>query len=152
MKNKYFDDEQLSYNDLCFVCYMIERVARRMHQRGCYVVDRMGTDGLWHELSIASVSHAMNPLEVEDRWVEDYVLEQGNIDVTIVNPELETRVPTALQMGKVYARLIASADECDNMPDTICSVYKSSLSEVIDDYDTGCYYEPSYVHMRELMA
>ena len=29
MKNKYFPDEDIESNDLYFVCYMIERVARK---------------------------------------------------------------------------------------------------------------------------
>ena len=48
MSNKYFPDEQISFNDLYFVCYMIERVARKIHQRNKYVVEHLGTDGLLH--------------------------------------------------------------------------------------------------------
>ena len=33
MKNKYFPDEKITMNDLYFVCYMIERVARHIKQR-----------------------------------------------------------------------------------------------------------------------
>lgn len=32
MKNKYFDDEEIKRDDLYFVCYMIERVARHIKQ------------------------------------------------------------------------------------------------------------------------
>ncbi len=32
MKNKYFPDEEIQLNDLFFMCYMIERVARHIHQ------------------------------------------------------------------------------------------------------------------------
>ena len=33
MKNKFFPDEEITENDLYFVCYMIERIARELHQR-----------------------------------------------------------------------------------------------------------------------
>ena len=30
MKNKYFEEEEITENDLYFICYMIERVARHL--------------------------------------------------------------------------------------------------------------------------
>ena len=38
MKNKYFPDEDIKINDLYFICYMIERVARHIK----YVVNTIG--------------------------------------------------------------------------------------------------------------
>ena len=38
MKNKYFPDEDIKGDDLYFVCYMIERVARHIKQKNKYVV------------------------------------------------------------------------------------------------------------------
>ena len=42
MKNIYFPDEDITENDLFFVCSMIERVARHIKQRNKYVVNRIG--------------------------------------------------------------------------------------------------------------
>lgn len=39
MTNKYFDDEEIVENDLFFMCYMIEKIARILHQRNKYVVN-----------------------------------------------------------------------------------------------------------------
>ncbi len=39
MINKYFEDEEIQQNDLFFMCSMIERVARKIHQRNKYVVN-----------------------------------------------------------------------------------------------------------------
>lgn len=78
MINIYFPDEEISRNDLYFVCYMIERVARRIKQRNAYVVNAIGKDGLKHLLSVANVLHAENPLDVEDDWVAEYELKQGD--------------------------------------------------------------------------
>jgi hypothetical protein len=58
MKNKYFPDEEIEENDLFFVCSMIERVARQLHQRNKYVVNTIGKDNLYHLLSVANVLHS----------------------------------------------------------------------------------------------
>lgn len=42
MKNVSFPEEEVTVNDLYFVCYMIERVARQLKQPNKYVVNRMG--------------------------------------------------------------------------------------------------------------
>lgn len=151
MSNKYFSDEQISFNDLYFVCYMIERVARRIHQRNCYVAEHIGSEGLLHELSIAQTSHCLNPEQVESEWVETYGLQPGSFDVTKVSPRFTDKVPSPTQMGKVYARLIMSLDSDDNLPETILAVYASPVCGIVDDYNTGAYYEPSYVQTRAFL-
>ena len=44
MTNKYFPDEEIKINDLYFICYMIEGVARRIHQKYKYVVNTIGKE------------------------------------------------------------------------------------------------------------
>ncbi len=148
MRNKYFQDEQISFNDHYFVCYMIERVARSLHRRNRYVVNRLGFDGLWHELSTAATTHCLNPEEVVHEWTERYGLTHGDVDVTEVDPVFADKVPTPTQMGKVYARLIQSVDDSDNLPEAIIKVYASPVCDVIDNYNASAYYEPSYVQTR----
>lgn len=43
MKNIYFPDEDILENDLFFICYMIEKVARSLRQHNCYVVNNWRT-------------------------------------------------------------------------------------------------------------
>ena len=148
MNNKYSPDEQIGFNDLYFVCYMIERVARRLHQHNRYVVAHLGTDGLEHQLSVAQVNHCLNPLQVEDDWIQEYHLEEGAFHVTDVDPRFTDKVPSETQMGKVYARLIQSLCVSDNLVEAIRMVYASPVCDVIDNYNTGAYYEPSYVQSR----
>lgn len=106
MKNRYFVDEEIESNDLFFICYMIERVARKSHQGNRYVVNAVGKDAMYHLLSVASVLHAQNPLDLEDDWIKNYDLQCGNFDILDVDKELVSQMLTALQMGKVYQRLI----------------------------------------------
>ena len=72
MTNIYFQDEKISTNDLYFICYMIERVARKLHQKNCYVVNAIGKAELEHLISVANVLHCENPLQVEDDWIREY--------------------------------------------------------------------------------
>lgn len=148
MRNKYFQNETITFNDLYFVCYMIERVARTIHRRNSYVAECIGLKELWHELSIAATNHCLNPEQVVHEWIERYHLECGTVDVTKVDPRFTDKVPSATQMGKVYARLIESVDQTDNLPQTILSVYKSAVSDALDNYNASAYYEPSYVQTR----
>lgn len=149
MTNIYFPEEKIQKNDLYFICYMIERVARKLRQRNSYVVNHIGKENLKHLISVANVLHAENPIAVEDEWIGEYSLVEGNIDVTNVDDELVERVPSTIQMGKVYQRLISdTALPEENEVDGIIRVYNNPICDVIDNYNCSAYYEPSYVIAR----
>ena len=149
MTNIYFPDEEITTNDLYFVCYMIERLARRLHQKNRYVVNKIGREGLCHLLSVANVLHAENPLAVEDTWIRDYDLQTGAIDVMAVDKSLVDEIPTSLQMVKVYQRLIKDTMlPEENYADGIIRVYNDAICDVLDNYNCSAYYEPSYVIAR----
>ena len=153
MKNKYFTDEEIEKNDLYFVCYMIERVARHIHQRNRYVVNTIGKEGLYHLLSVANVLHSENPLKVEEDWINDYELKSGDYDITKVDKDLAEKIPTALEMGNVYQRLILDTmNSKENYVDGIIRVYNDELCDVIDNYNCSAFYEPSYVIARAYQA
>jgi len=149
MKNKYFPDEEIEENDLFFVCSMIERVARQLHQRNKYVVNTIGRDNLYHLLSVANVLHSENPLKVANDWIKDYNLKAGDFDITNIDRDLAERIPTALEMGSVYKRLILDTmTSKENYVDGIIRVYNNDLCKVIDNYNCSAFYEPSYVIAR----
>ena len=149
MTNKYFEDEAITENDLFFVCYMIERVARKLHQHNKYVVNTIGYDELYHLMSVANVLHSSNPKQVEEDWINDYMLEKGDFDITLVNRELCYKIPTELDMGKVYSRLIVdTALPNEDYVSGIIRVYNNEICETIDNYNGSAYYEPSYVIAR----
>ena len=66
MTNIYFPDEEITRDDVKFICYMIERVARRLHQKNSYVGNKLGKENLNHLRSVATVFHCKKTLEVED--------------------------------------------------------------------------------------
>lgn len=149
MTNIYFPDEEIKTDDLYFICYMIERVARKLHQKNSYVVDRIGRAALKHLISLANVLHCENPLQVEDEWITEYKLENGKFDISNVDKDLVGEIPTPLQMGKVYQRLILDTMQPgEDYVDGIIRVYNNDICEVIDNYNCSAYYEPSYVIAR----
>lgn len=149
MRNVYFPDEEVTADDLYFVCYMVERVARQLKQPNKYVVNSIGKQGLREKLSLANVLHCENPDSVAHDWIEAYGLQQGEHDVTNVDAQYTDRIPTATQMGKVYCRLIISTmQENEDYADGLARVYNHPIAEIIDDYNSSAYYEPSYVLTR----
>lgn len=149
MMNKYFPDEEITVDDLYFICYMIERVARKLHQRNRYVANTIGKDELYHLISCANVLHCENPEKVEEEWIENYKLGKGDFDITKVDEELADKIPAALDMGAVYQRLISDTlDEDEDYVDGIIRVYNSEICDTIDNYNCSAFYEPSYVIAR----
>ena len=153
MMNKYFPDEEIELNDLYFMCYMIERVARHIHQKNKYVVNTIGRDGLYHLISVANVLHSENPLKVEADWIRDYHLQNSDFDITDVDRSLAEKIPTPLEMGEVYQRLINDTLESkEDYVDGIIRVYNNEICDVIDNYNCSAFYEPSYVIARAYQA
>ncbi len=149
MTNKYFPDEEVKKDDLYFICYMIERVARCLYQKNRYVVNSIGKDAFIHLISVANVLHCENPLEVMDNWISEYSLVKGTFNIKDVDTDLVSIIPSETQIGKVYQRLI-----CDTLlpnedyVDGLIRVYNNEICDIIDNYNSSAYYEPSYVIAR----
>ena len=153
MTNVFFPEDQISTDDLYFVCYMIERVARHLKQPNKYVANAMGHDELAKKLSLADVLHSENPLAVVADWIKEYHLQSGCYDVSKVDSELCPTIPTETQMGKVYKRLILNTIQPnEDYADAILRVYNNPICEVIDNYNTSAYYEPSPYIARSYFA
>lgn len=153
MKNIYFPEEDITEDDLFFVCSMIERVARQVKQRNKYVVNLIGYENLLRLLSLADVLHSENPRKVVDDWIEEYQLEKGDFDITDVDKELCTNIPTPLDIGKVYMRLILQTRlDAEDYAHGIIRVYNNDICETIDNYNCSAYYEPSYFIARSYFA
>ena len=55
----------------------------------------------------------------------------------MVDHGLVEEIPSEIQMGKVYMRLILSTLQP--------RVYNDEICDIIDNYNSSAYYEPSYV-------
>ena len=149
MTNIYFPDEEVTVNDLYFVCYMVERIARQLKQPNKYVVNTLGKRALQEKLSLANVLHCENPLKIEDEWIQEYKLQKGEFDRLKINSDFVRQIPTETQIGKVYMRLIVDTLQPDeNYVEGMIRVYNDDICKKIDDYNCSAYYEPSYVIAR----
>ena len=138
MTNKFFPEEQITENDLYFLCYMIERVARKLHQKNKYVVNSIAKDEWERLISLANVLHCENPLKIEAEWIEEYKLVKGNFDITDVDLELVDEIPSETQMGKVYTRLILSTLQPEeDYIDGMIRVYNDEICDTIDNYNSS---------------
>ncbi|WP_252250635.1 hypothetical protein [Clostridium sp. ZBS13] len=143
MMNVFFKDEEITENDLYFMCYIIERISRTLHTRNRDVVNAIGYDELAKKISVASVLHCENPLKVVDDWIEEYNLKKGDFNILDVDKELVEKVPSETQMGKVYKRLIVNTLEPnEDYIHGLIRVYNSEICEFIDNYNSSAYYEP----------
>ena len=153
MRNVYFPEESIKSDDLYFMCYMVERIARHLKQPNKYIVNAMGHEELAKKMSLANVLHSMNPLQVESDWIEEYHLLPGNFDITNVDAQLCPKIPSATQMGKVYKRLILSTlKPKEDYAEAMLRVYNNPICEVIDNYNCSAYYEPSPYITRSYYA
>ncbi len=153
MRNVYFPEESIKSDDLYFMCYMVERIARHLKQPNKYIVNAMGHEELAKKMSLANVLHSMNPLQVESDWIEEYHLLPGNFDITNVDAQLCPKIPSATQMGKVYKRLILSTLKPEeDYAEAMLRVYNNPICEVIDNYNCSAYYEPSPYITRSYYA
>ncbi len=149
MTNIFFKNEEISTDDLYFLCYMIERIARKLHQRNRYVVNRIPKNEWMRLISLANILHCENPEKIEDEWIQEYELQAGGFDIFKVDSKLVKVIPTATQMGKVYMRLIVDTLQPDeNYVDGMIRVYNDELCDTLDNYNCSAYYEPSYFIAR----
>lgn len=149
MINKFFPDEEICYNDLYFIRYMIERIARKLHQRNRYVVNNIEYDEWNRLISLAGVLHCENPVKIENEWIDEYHLQTGDFYIKKVDAELVKEIPSETQMGKVYTRLILSTlQPGEDYVAGLIRVYNDKICDIIDNYNSSAYYEPSYVITR----
>lgn len=143
MMNIYFKDEEIKEDDLYFICYIIERIARTLHARNRDVVNAIGYNELLKKISLANVLHSENPLKVVDDWINEYSLKEDKFDILDVDKELVEKVPSETQMGKVYKRLILNTlEHNEDYINGLIRVYNSKICDTIDNYNCSAYYEP----------
>ena len=149
MINQFFPEEEITINDLYFICYMTERVARKLKQRNKYVVNKIEEKEWYRLISLANVLHCENPSKVEAEWIEEYELKNGDFDITDVDQTLVGKIPQETQIAKVYMRLILNTlQPKEDYIQGFLRVYNDPICETLDNYNSSAYYEPSYVIAR----
>ncbi|KAA6327316.1 hypothetical protein EZS27_023689 [termite gut metagenome] len=138
--------EKKEYNDLFFVCSLIEYIARRTKNHRDIVVNAIGKEKLEHIYELADVYHSENIDKITDEIIQKYQIPVSTFDNVA---DCQYSIPTHWDIGKVYKRLII--DVCNYQSkkpiDALIEVYNSWLSRKIEDYNSSVYYEnPSYLY------
>ena len=132
-------------NDLFYTCSVIDYIARKTKNKRADVVNQLGKERIQKIYDLADVYHCDNISRVADDFIKEAKIEQGDFDNV---GECQYSIPTYWDIGKVYKRLIkqVAEDEKIDVVDALVQVYRSFLSNKIDDYNSSVYYEnPSYL-------
>lgn len=127
-------------NDLFYTCGLIAYIARKTKNTPTDVVNALGADALERIYDLADIYHSDNINRVTEDFVEECHIPIGSFDNV---GECMYAVPTHWDIGKVYKRLIqmAEAEEHNGMIQTLIKVYRSPVSQLIEDYNGSFYYE-----------
>ena len=132
-------------NDLFYTCSLIEYNERKRKNVRADIVNQLGKERIEKIYELADVYHCDNI----ERVAEDFIAEANIKDGTFDNVKAcQYIIPSYLDIGKVYKRLIKMVSKKDNVNviDALIKVYNSFISEKIDDYNSSLYYEnPSYI-------
>ncbi len=132
--------EKKEYNDLFFVCSLIDYISRRTKNHRNVVVNALGKEKLQHIYELADVYHSENIDKLTAELIESKNIENGTFDNVAT---AQYAIPTHWDIGKVYKRLII--DICEKQKklpiDTLIEVYNSWLSRKLEDYNSSLYYE-----------
>ncbi len=131
------------YNDLFYVCALIEYIGRKTKNHRSYVVEKLGVDGIERQLKDAGVNHCLSFEQVCDEITEKYDLEDGDFD-TVSNCRYS--VPDPVDIGKLYATIIKDKEECGREAESVKKVFSSFISDQISNFNSDLYYQnPSYI-------
>ena len=138
--------EKKEYNDLFFVCSLIEYIGRKTKNHRNVVVNAIGKEKLQHIYDLADIYHSDNIDKITDELIKDYHLEQAVFDNVSDGRYL---IHTHWDIGKVYNRLIIDICSKQNKEpiETLIEVYNSWLSRKMEDFNSSLYYEnPDYLY------
>ena len=138
--------EKKEYNDLFFVCSLIERIGRKTTNHRNVVVNAIGAGKLQQIYNLADIYHSENIDKITDELIDNFHIEQGVFDNVA---DSKYQIPTHWDIGKVYKRLIVDVCNKQNKQpiETLVEVYNSWLSRKIEDLNSSLYYEnPGYLY------
>ena len=132
--------EESKWNDLFFVCSLIEYVGRKTKNERKVVVNALGRKGLKHYYELAEVYHCENIDKVASELAAKYHIPQGTYDNVAAATD---NVPTHCDIGKVMQRLVREVAERSDgdIIDALIRVYNSWIIPKIDNYNSSMYYE-----------
>ena len=137
MKNKPWLSKE-EYNDLFYVCSLVEYIARVTKNRRGVIVQAWGMDGIRKQLKDASVNHCLSFEQVGTELIEQYNIPNGDFDPAANSPYL---IPSYTDIGNLYATMIEDSSETYDMAREIMDIFSSFISDLISNFKSDLYYQ-----------
>lgn len=117
-------------DDIYYVCCMIEYASRKTKNERSVIAERLGECGIRRQLKYASINHTLSFDQVSDEWIEDYQIPSGSYDIA---KECRNTVSSVAAIGRVYERLVESADDHASAERRIYEVFTSESFHEIEE-------------------
>lgn len=132
-----------AYNDLIYVCSLIEYIARKTKNHRGYIVDSLGVEGIERQLKDAEVNHCLSFEQVSSELIDRYGIKDGTYDTVST---CRYTVPAYVDIGKLYAIVVSEISKGDHTAETIKDVFSSFISDAISRFNSDLYYQnPDYI-------
>lgn len=127
------------YNNLFYVCSLIEYIGRERKLRRADVVAGLGDDAIRRIYRYADTFHCEQIAKVAEDFISLRSLPTGDFDSVAA---CRYTVPGYWDIGAVYARLIEDvADGADPIAKLI-EVYSSWISNALSSFNSDFFYQP----------
>ncbi len=131
------------FNNIFFVCSMIEYVSRITQNKRGAVVRALGIEGIRKQLSDAEVNHCLTFDQVAEEWINWYNISDGDFDSVA---DCKYDVPDYMAIGKLYAYIVTDVQENNTVEETIMNFFSSFLSDLISNFNSDFYCQnPEYL-------
>ena len=129
----------VEYNNLFYVCSLIEYIGRERKVRRAEVVAKLGEAVIRRIYRYADTFHCEQIAKVADDFITLCSLPTGSFD-NVGN--CRYAVPSYWDIGAVYARLIEDVANGADPVVKLLEVYASWISDAISRFNSDFYYQP----------
>jgi len=126
----------VKYNDLYYVCWLIERLHRVTGQSHKALVELIGEVRISHYMELADIFHCENPDKIVGELAEELGLPEPRLYSEL---PAEMKNPALRSIAGVYARIV-KATHPDNYVSGVINVLSSFLPPLISDYGNNLYW------------
>ena len=132
-------DKAIEYNDLFYVCSLIEYIGRERKLRRSEVVAGLGEETLRRIYRHAGVFHCEPIAKVAADFIALRSLPEGNFDNVAA---CRYAVPGYWDIGAVHARLIEDVADGADPVTKLMEVYSSWMSDALSRFNSDLFYQP----------
>ena len=129
----------IEYNNLFYVCSLVEYIGRERKLRRSEVVAGLGEETLRRIYSHAGVFHCEPIAKVAADFIELRSLPEGDFDNVAA---CRYAVPSYWDIGAVHARLIEDVADGTDPVAKLVEVYSSWMSDALSRFNSDLYYQP----------